>query len=1109
MDAGAAFTGGAGNDLFIASDKLVDGASVQTWTAADQIDGGAGTNTFQVTSGADDIVNPAGATVTNIQVMKVIAAEVGVDLDTTDFTGLQSLSVSTSGAEAAEDGEALTGFKATSADTTNILFTVVDQGESEVNIEGGNDVSVTATKATEGGKITIADAAGDVVVSVTGAAYKGTGNAEEDSAKLGAITVDGGATISVTQVATSDASKAAKDEETGTITQGDVIITAGDETTEVTVKQDAAQEADDYEKAVTAVNPQVTVTFKALEAGETTTVDGLTFTAGDEDLTAQQVAQAFANLTADAILPGDASGDTQSGGEHPDGTYSGDLNGNWISAAADGDKVVFTYVGVDAFDEIDSEDLDVDDGAVAPTKANKTVGVEGVDGKTGVMGIVAGAVTVAGDSALATVSIDAYGADSEITGTANTALETLNLANGGDFDVESAAATLALNADNVDGEVDIQSGTTTLNANITDSSGDDDVAVTELSSVSVKTLTVTGDGQVEGGYEGGLNAVETIDTTGFTGTADFAIDGTQTAYTGGEGVDNLWIEETSDGTKLVSQDLGGGNDTLDITDLTVGSIQAIASGVVFDAGDGDDTVTVTAAVAAEVSLTSISANTFLSRFANFETMQFEVTDTNYNIGMGNLGFDSITLVGDEDDSAGVITLKKAADGTTVKVVGDDLEGGVTVEVDKATASNPADAVTLEIADNDDIDVGDFTANNVSTINIVATDSDTTDGWGVAHDVNLIADKASTVNITGNAASLDLDLDAGNDELSEIEASTFEGGIDVDLEDIANQAVSVYGGQGVNTLVASNQWEDELVGGAANDTLTAGANSSVLLGGAGADLFIVNSEGNKASFLDVTAQATIVFAFATNVTKVTADDTITFVYDGIEYTATLTAAVGADVGEIAALDAALAAAVDVDGNALGAAKVTAAVNESENTITLTSSAGKSLNGGKVVTNGADADDPGAATITYTYAEGTLSGISFSTILDFGTGDDLVQLFASDGETEIASLVKASGISTADGKLLDNINAAIKAAAVTVPDADDVSAAAWFVYQGSSYIVIDNTNNVDDQDDKESDGEDFDPTADVFTAGSDVVIKLAGVDLNDGISFNDTYGTIGLI
>lgn len=125
----------------------------------------------------------------------------------------------------------------------------------------------------------------------------------------------------MTQHATSDASALVAGGTKVTHNQGDVTVVASAATTTVTVKQDAAVTGASV-AAVTGVTEVASVKFADLAKDGSVTVGGLTFTAG-KALTAAQVAQASANLSATAITPtdltdqnevveaGKAAGDTQ------------------------------------------------------------------------------------------------------------------------------------------------------------------------------------------------------------------------------------------------------------------------------------------------------------------------------------------------------------------------------------------------------------------------------------------------------------------------------------------------------------------------------------------------------------------------------------------------------------------------------------------------------------------------------------------------------------------------------------------------------------------------------------------------------------------------------
>jgi len=208
-----------------------------------------------------------------------------------------------------------------------------------------------------------------------------------------------------------------------------VSVKAGATTTTVTIKQDAAVDAAS-QAAVAGATEVASVKFVAVEEGDKVTVGGLTFKAA-KDLTAAEVAQAFANLASGAVKPTNlvtptaatATGDTQGSSAYANGTFTGSLlEEGWSSAAASGDTVVFTATANKEFDDL------LATGATATTT---TQGKDAVSAKN-TLGVVAGGVSITGAAALATVTVDGYGVlpdggsstiASNISGNANTSLE--------------------------------------------------------------------------------------------------------------------------------------------------------------------------------------------------------------------------------------------------------------------------------------------------------------------------------------------------------------------------------------------------------------------------------------------------------------------------------------------------------------------------------------------------------------------------------------------------------------------------------------------------------------------------------------------------------------
>ena len=139
---------------------------IPTWTTGDAIDGGAGTNTFNVTKTAAISGAPLSATVTNIEIANIVDAAT-VTLDTTGWTGLTAFNVTDVGA---------TGL--TAAGGTGVTVT---DAAGAVTVTGGS----TQTVSTSAGDITVEGATGAIAVTDTAS---GTHT----------IAVNGGTSVAVT-----------------------------------------------------------------------------------------------------------------------------------------------------------------------------------------------------------------------------------------------------------------------------------------------------------------------------------------------------------------------------------------------------------------------------------------------------------------------------------------------------------------------------------------------------------------------------------------------------------------------------------------------------------------------------------------------------------------------------------------------------------------------------------------------------------------------------------------------------------------------------------------------------------------------------------------------
>jgi S-layer protein len=222
-------TGTAGNDT-------INGAQIgadASFTVGDTINGGAGTDTFNITQNAAFGGLPTGASVTNVETVNVVSGA-AVTLDTsTGFSGLTALNATSKSSAGSTS--------LTAAATTNVTVTESDlrpSATSQVIVNGGNNVTVTATGTTNNGTaLTAATGANAEILigattAVTGAVTVTNSFKGADATKSGDIFVKGGSAVTVTQTVTNTTTNE-------TNTQGDVSVVGTAVTKTVTVNQDA------------------------------------------------------------------------------------------------------------------------------------------------------------------------------------------------------------------------------------------------------------------------------------------------------------------------------------------------------------------------------------------------------------------------------------------------------------------------------------------------------------------------------------------------------------------------------------------------------------------------------------------------------------------------------------------------------------------------------------------------------------------------------------------------------------------------------------------------------------------------------------------------------
>lgn len=1098
-------TGTTGNDTI----NAVLGATADaTLTALDVINGAAGTDTLNINALTAVTALP-GATISNVETINVRAAAavgtVGVNdivnggaaddaipsaaIDFSSISGLNTLNVTqataasikaaattdvavsgvTGGIEvnggktvtvtdATNDNNITVGsIVAAAADDTNSAgtaaagaVTVTDskQGAGVIQIDGGTTVTVTATSTTDSGAIAVgATKAASGAVSVT-SNLNGDGVATLDQ---GDITVKGGSTVTVN----SNLTIAAKDQAASNAhTFGDVLVNSDGKTTSVTVNQTYAET--EFTKAAVAVVKELhTVTFKALASGETTIVDGLTFTAG-KALTAAEVAQAFSNLTAS---------DTQAnGGKVANGVFTGNLSANFTSGAASGAVVVFT-----AKDE--AETLALTAGAVDPTET-VVAGTVASGAATSTNSVTYGAVRVDGNAtaSITTVNVNGYGsADLGNTGTDLNALTTLSLANsGGVANVATSATTLGLTVNKVASAVNLDMTAATIKTlNVTATGANSTFGLT---AAAVETLTVAGDKVLDIDTGSTLTVLKTVtvsgsaglsivadganvtsvNTTATTGTVTATIDASKATYTGGAGVDNVTVTAATP-SKAIS--LGAGNDSLDLTGAT-----SLAGAFTASGGDGTDTLVMSAVQAAATSLGII----FKDKIDGFERLTIGDAAAQQVVNLANLDDINYVKLGKSAASAaqsGTITFagleNDTAPETLVTTITD--AGGTSTFITTVAASTAATGAVVSAV----------------TTNVTGTSSQTYTLSVTTGVVTITAGTAGIPFTATTAPSSGDDITAG--AYAAGTASTFDG---ITLNNLASGGTVVLTDTGsviVNIKDATTGLTDVLnVLTTSNGNTTYGqltANKVETINITVDD--IDNDTGGDAEALTLAADS------VTKITVANSGDIV--VVNGVSQP---------DITKLNLTVTGATALATVDASAmLGVFTYTA----SNGTTTVTGGAGKDVLTGSgssdVLIGGAGNDTLTGANLT-TLTGGAGNDIfmmnkptnvnSYSSITDLAAGD-VIDLDSGNAGTVV--FTKSAVVLAGTAVFQDYANAAANALGT---DAND---AGWFQYGGNTYIVQSGNNTVND-----------------FVNGVDAIIQIVGLVNLSTASYNQSIGTL---
>lgn len=343
---------------------------------------------------------------------------------------------------------------------------------------------------------------------------------------------------------------------------------------------------------------------------------------------------------------------------------------------------------------------------------------------------------------------------------------------------------------------------TDLAITATVSAAKDDAAKVNVTGLEELTnITVAGAGAVELTVNAAKDALKAVNAAGNTGgvTVDLS-QADNAAFTGGAGADTLTVAGVT-----VAHTLGAGDDTLNYT-------AALGVGGSVAGGEGTDTI-----VVANDKLNNLEAD-----FANITGFE-ALTVTSSLGGSINMaayaGIDHLTLQAGIDAN---LQIQNMQSGSTLELTG-AATNAFTVTVADAT-DGKADVLNIALTGDQQVDGKTIDVADVETINVVATDTDLSNG-AVAHTLTLKAAAATTVTVSGDA-KLNLTLDTNSTAITKINASENTGGLNVNLDTAKLSGITVTGSSAADEITLGFNNTVNGMGGDDTFTVTKAAEAKV-------------------------------------------------------------------------------------------------------------------------------------------------------------------------------------------------------------------------------------------------------------------------------------------
>jgi S-layer protein len=451
----------------------------------------------------------------------------------------------------------------------------------------------------------------------------------------------------------------------------------------------------------------------------------------------------------------------------------------------------------------------------------KTVTISGSAGVTAASAFTGSAVT----------DVNASGTSGAVSASINASLATYEGSTGADtITLTSTTVSKAVALGAGDDTLNLASGTTSLTAIVDGGAGTDTlgIAAADAATASANNLFMakfTGFEKLSLGQvaAGASNSVDLSNMNGISYVASANAVNAATALT----------VVTTPGT-------GSSTETAAITfkALTVGQSTTVAGRTVTATGDATG-----AQVATAMKTGTAAGNLTVSGTVTGWTMgTVSSADLTFTSTTANT---DVTNISTSSSAVGALTITKMANGGTLEL--DAVGAGATVTMTDATGA--ADSLNVLVKNASGINAGTVTVAGVETINLTATDTDTT-AIGT-HTISLADAALKTVVITGNAG---VTLTTNSAVLTSVDGSAMTAALTAATNGTVTQ--TILGGAGADSLTA-NGTSDVLNGGAGNDTLIVHAGLVSLTGGGGNDTFDVT----YVTGLNVNSYATITDAAA--------------------------------------------------------------------------------------------------------------------------------------------------------------------------------------------------------------------------------------------------------